>query len=229
MPPALTPFTLAAALNAIGTAEVYTGDPLLVPGDPGAMESLGATEGTIEFNPAFETNPLTAPELTGGVVHQSSTTLGNVTITVPVILGDASLYTRINPAGVASGGFTSPQKVQELGVLLIPRAEVGGGLSYNATHTPPQWERIAGNGVDAATGTDAAPKFAVWFWRAFVMHAALPYAYGNGGKVITTVTFTAMFDGSKPEGHKVYTIGDPWAAQNEITHVDAPIEVLPQA
>ena len=225
---ALTPFTLAEALKAIGTAEVFIGDPLLVPGATGALESLGATEGNIEFNPAFEYNPLTAPELTGGVAHQSSVTLGNVTITVPVILGDPDLYARVNPTGSASGGFTSPQKVKETGVLLIPRAELGGGLVYTTTGTP-EWTRTAGNGVDAATGVDAAPSAAVWFWRAYVSHGPLPYAYANGGKVITTVTITAMFDGSKPEGHKVYTIGDPYEAKNEITGVAAPIEVIPSA
>ena len=226
--PVITPFTLAAALQAIGVAEVFLGDPLAVPGTPTALVSLGATEGNINFTPGFEYNPLTAPELTGGVAHQSSTTLGVVSIVAPVIVGDAALFARITPFQAKSGGFSFPQKVQETGCLLIPRSELGGGLVYDTGMTP-QWTRNAGGGVAAAVGPSAAPVNSVWLWRCYVSHGEVPFSYSNGGKIITSVTITAMFDGTKPEGHKVYTIGDPRAATNLLTSVSTPILVLPSA
>ena len=227
MPPSLTPFTLTDALKAIGVAQVFIGDPLLVPGTAGALAVIGATEGPINFNPAFEYNPLTAPEITGGVNHQSTTTLGNVTISVPVILGDPTLYAKITPTKTVGGGFSFPQKVQETSCLIIPLAELGGGLAYNVSGT--QWARTAGNGVAAATGAGAAPQAAIWLWRCYISHGELPYSYTNGGKVIATLTITGMYDATKPEGHKVYTIGDPYAAKNELTQVAAPINVVPDA
>lgn len=199
----ISPFTLTAALTAMGVAEVYLGDPMT----SGGMTSLGAVEGTITVNAPQTLNPLTAPELTGEVAHQSTVTFGAVTVTIPVILGDPAIFAKISPTGKKSGGNSIPQKVLETSVLIIPRGEVGGSLDWDIPGT--QWVRTAGNGVLAAVGAAAAPKNAVWLWRAFASFGALPYSYGNGGKVITEVVFTAMFDATKPEDHKIFTIGDP--------------------
>ncbi len=206
----LSPFTLSAALQAMGVAEVFIGDPLTA---VGGMISLGATEGTIGVDVPQTMNRLTAPELTGDVTHQATTTLGDVSVKVPLILGSMAVLPQISPTGSASGGFSIPQKVAETAVLIIPRNQVGGGLAYP---TGGPWARTAGNGVAAATGAGAAPSNAVWLWRATPSFSSLPFAYANGGKVIVEVTFTAMFDGTKPEGHKVYTIGDPRAVVTPI-------------
>lgn len=202
----ISPFSLSAALAAVGVAEVFIGDPFT----NGGMSSLGAVEGTITVNVPQETNPLTAPELTGGVGHQATTTLGDVNVVVPVILGDPAVFAKISPTGLASGGHSIPQKVIETSVLIIPRAEVGGSLNWDTV--APGWARTAGNGVAAGTsaaGGAVAPKNAIWLWRAYPTFGGLPYSYGNGGKVIVEVTFHAMFFAANPEGHKVYTIGDP--------------------
>jgi hypothetical protein len=207
----ITPFSLTAALAAMGVAEVFIGDPLT----PGGMASLGAVEGTITANLPSEMNNLTAPELTGGVAHQATVTPGEITVVVPVILGDPTILAKISPIGANHAGYSTPQKVLETAVLIIPRSEVGGSLDWDpaALAGAGGWTRTAGNGVAAAgpsaPGGAAAPKNAIWFWRAYPTFASLPFSYGNGGKVITEVTFHAMFDASKPEGHKIYSIGDP--------------------
>jgi hypothetical protein len=202
----ITPFSLTAALAAMGVAEVFIGDPFT----NGGMTSLGAVEGTITVNTPQEANNLTAPELTGGTPHQATTTPGEVTVVVPLILGDPALYQKISATGTKSQGFSTPQKVAETSVLIIPRSEVGGGLDWDITGTP-QWARTAGNGVAAATGAGAAPVNAVWIWRAYPTMSSIPFSYGNGGKVISEVTFHAMYSAARPEGHKLYTIGDPRA------------------
>lgn len=204
----LVPFSLTEALSAIGVAEVYLGDPLVSDG----MESLGATEGTIEASATQQMNELTAPELTGNVAHAATAVLDQVQIKCNVILGDVDLYAKISPWGAAGGGHSIPQNVVTTSVLLIPRGEVGGGLEWDTTAVPAiKWVRTAGNGVAAATEVAAAPKHAVWLWKAYAMFGPLPFQYSNGGKVMVEVTFRAMFDASKPEGQKVYTIGDPRA------------------
>lgn len=200
---AVTPFTLTQALQAMGVAEVLIGDPTTA----GGLTSLGAVEGTTEFTAGQDVNPLTAPELTGGVAHQSTAVLGDVTIKVNVVMGDNTLYAKITPWGSKSGGFSVPQNVLTTAVVLMPRSELGGSLAFAAG----TWTRTAGNGVAAASGAAAAPKNTVWLWRAYPSFGNLPFQYANGGKVLVEVTFHAMFDATKPEGHKVYTIGDPAA------------------
>lgn len=205
----IAPYSLTAALAAMGVAEVFIGDPFTNNG----MSSLGAVEGTITVNVPQETNQLTAPEMTGGVAHQSTITYGDVNVVVPVIMGDPAILAKISPTGLKSGGHSTPQKVVETAVLIIPRAEVGGGLDWNpAVIGGPGWDRTAGNGVSAGTLAAAAPKNAVWLWRAFPTFASLPFSYANGGKVIAEVTFHAMFYAANPEGHKIFTIGDPRGA-----------------
>jgi len=204
--PGITPFTLTQALQSVGVAEIFLGDPMT----PGGMTTLGATEGTIEVTATQTLNELVAPELTGNVAHAATTTVDKVSVKCSVILGDATLYPKISPWGTKGGGHSIPQAVSTTGVLIIPRAEVGGSLTWDTSGTP-QWKRTAGNGVSAATGAGAAPVNAVWLWKAVPTFGNLPFQYANGGKVLVEVTFTAMFDASKPEGYKVFYIGDPRA------------------
>lgn len=200
---AIAPFSLSQAIAAIGVAEVFVGDPMTT----GGLTSLGAVEGTITFNAPENINALTAPELTGEVAHSAVVTPGAVTVTVPMILSSQSQLLKISPRGKASMGNSVPQAVTPTGVVIMPRSELGGGL----TNTAATYTRTAGNGVAGATGAGAAPVYTIWIWKAIPTFPNLPFQFSNGGKIITEVTFTAMFDASKPEDHKVYTIGDPRA------------------
>lgn len=197
----IAPLTLSSALKSIGVAQVFVGDPMHTGG--GGMVNLGATEGAITFTPTETMNELTAPEYTGGVAHQATVVPGAITIAVPLIMGDATIFSKIMANGKKGDGFSSPQPVLPTTVLIIPITELGAGLAYAAgAWTPP--------------GT---LQNAIWLWRAFPTMGAMPFAYANGGKVITTVTFHGMFDASKPEGQKVYSIGDPTAATPPVTGI----------
>jgi hypothetical protein len=191
----ITPFDLTAALSAMGSAEVFVGDPTVVDG----MDSLGATEGEIRASIATLGNPLTAPEFTGDIPHQDSVRYGAPTITVPLILGDEALWAKIMPTGIASGGYSRPQQPVTTTVLIIPRSELGDGLTFDGTTWDP-----------------AAPVNAFWLWKAWPSIDAIPYRFDNGGKVISEVTFHGMFDATKPEGAKAFLIGDPNAFSTPI-------------
>jgi hypothetical protein len=187
---AITPFALAAALRAMGSAEVFVGDPM---GPAGSMTSLGATEGEIRANIPTLMNPLTAPEFTGDISHQDSYRVGGVSITVPLILGDDATWAKVMPTGGRSGGYDTPQDVVTTSVLIIPRAELGTGVS-RPTGGP--W--VGGPLVNA-----------FWLWKAWASIDAIPYRFDNGGKVISEVTFHGMYDTTKPNGARVFYIGDP--------------------
>lgn len=187
--------TLAAAIAAIGHASVYTGNPFTV----GGLALLGVIEGEVSFTEDWQTNDLTT-EQTGGVVHQRDVTLGNVTITAPVVFSDLAQYAKTHPLGLSGGGHSTPQPVVTTSVVIVPQKEqISAPLAYNGT----AW-------------TPAAPEHTVWMWRATVSRGPLTFARdgGGGGKRMLEVTFTGMwFDGAAvPEGHKVYTIGNPVTA-----------------
>lgn len=185
----ITPLQLAAALKSMGVAQVFVGDPFTL----GGMSNLGMTEGEIRVDTPFTPNNLTAPEFTGGVVHQATVTPGEVTVTVPLIMGDPTLFAKISPVGMRGGGHSSPQKPLETSVLVIPLAELGAGLTYPV----------------GGPWNPAAPQNAFWLWRAYATPGAVPFRYADGGKVITEVVFHGMFYAANPEGHKVWTWGDP--------------------
>jgi hypothetical protein len=201
---------LSAALSAIGNAHVFLGDPFTA----GGLVAIGAKEGAINFEPSAKYSDLTA-EQTGDVVHQRTVMGVSARITVPVVLGDSTLYAKISPTGTSSGGWDTPQAVVPTSLLLIPDSEVAGGLA-NATGATSGWVRTAGNGYAGASGAGAAPVHAVWLWRCVPELTARPFSYENGGKIVTEIPFQAMFYATSPAGHKVWTVGDP-AAQGITT------------
>lgn len=172
---AVTPFTLSEALLAIGNAEVFVGDPLVAD----SMASLGAVDGAVTFRAPQTVNALTAPDQTGEIPHQAQITVGAVTIEVPIVLGDATIWSKISPVGTASGGSSVPLSVVETSVLMIPRGElgpVGGtGLEWDTTATP-GWSK---NGVKAA---ESAPQNAIWLWRCFITFGDVAYQQSNGDR-----------------------------------------------
>ena len=87
---AATGFSLSDALNAIGVARVFIGDPFTA----GGLTSL-PTEGEIRVGVSQTLNRLTAPEHTGEVAHDAWVVPGQVSITVPVIYGDATLFSTL--------------------------------------------------------------------------------------------------------------------------------------
>jgi hypothetical protein len=199
--------TLTAALQAIGNAHVYTGNALVA----ASLNPLGTKEGPIEVSFDETINMLTAPEQTGPAVHQATQMGVSLTATIPLILGDPLLYPLITPTGVFEGGYSVPQAIVPTTVLISPDAEVGGGLT-NATGLTAGWVRAAGNGYSSASAAAAAPINSIWIWRAFIRRPArISYQVDNGGKVIAPVIVQAMFDASKPEGQRIFTVGDPSA------------------
>lgn len=216
---ALIPFDLAQALIAMGPAEVFIGDPTVSSVYyEDAFRAIGAIEGPISVSVPNNQVHLVAPEQTGQIPHQIHVTLGEVRVTASVILGDPQAWKQFSPTKTPASGFKKPQHVFTTTVLVIPRSEVGGGLERRPA--PDNWERKPGFGFEGAIGEDAAPKNAIWLWRAVITRGEVSLSYNGGGKVPVQLTFTAFQDFSKPPGHQVYTIGDP-------TRIVPAIPILP--
>lgn len=201
---------LTAALQSIGNAKLYVGDFLTASG----AAALAHKEGPITVALEESYSDLTAPEVTGPAIHDRILMGVSGSITFPAII-DNTVWANITGAGTAGGGWSSPVKPIVKSVAIIPDYEVGGGLSHDGT----AWTRLAGFGVLGASGAGAAPKNAHWFWRCTLSRGEATFSHENGGKMIVAVTIQPMFDPSKPEGNKLWSVGDPRA-------LSVPIPVL---
>lgn len=197
----LTKISLAEALRAIGRAHVFAGDAFTVDG----MVPLGATEGDIEVEELESYNDLKLEEYTGDAVHDRKVRHGGALVTIPLIVGPAvggaddgtDVYDMISSVGDGSGGgYSNEQDVVTTNLLIVPDSEIGAGLSYPDADGP--W-------------APAAPKHAIWLWRAAPEASSQPFRQGEGGKIIREVTFRSLFDAARPEGHKLWTRGNPIA------------------
>lgn len=205
------PATLDDALASIGNAHAYMGSFTVA----NSAVQMGQKMGDIQNNsPEPQVSNLTAEEITGAALHDQIILGGGLEIVIPMVVpADGSFWTDFSPVGVPGDGFSIPQRPTFTSVAIIPDWEVGGGLKYAAA----TWTRLAGNGVAAASGAGAAPKNALWIWKASVRRGNPAWSIQNGGRMIVPVTVTGFWrkesttGNALPEGHHIYTFGDPAA------------------
>jgi hypothetical protein len=202
---------LTAAIERMGPAEIFIGNPLVSSG----MAALGMLQGDRRGEVEYSDNKLTMPEYTGDIAHDVMKAVSKANIVGSLVLNGqgASIWPKINPLGSNAGGSSNFKRAATTSVLLIPRSELGVSLAWSAVNT--RWERTNEDGT-LVTGAAEAPVHALWLWKAYVMHGNIPYSFADGGKSLVDVTFEAMFDPTKPEGAKVFLIGDPRAFSTPI-------------
>lgn len=193
---------LTAALKGLGVCDALVGNPLVAAG----MAPLGMVEGEVRAAVPQELNSLTT-EQTGQIPHDSVVVLGQPNIVVPLIMGNPDLWAQVSATGSEDGGNYEPQAPVYTSLLLIPKSEMAGGLAYDGV----AWTRTAGRGYAGATGADAEPKNALWFWKVVPLHPGDTYRFAEGGKVVTPITCVPHLDDTKPDGQLVYTRGNPVA------------------
>jgi hypothetical protein len=190
-----TAIPLSAALEALGVARAFDGDPFTASG----LAAL-PTEGAISVAAPQNLNRLTAPELTGDVAHDAWITPGQLTVTVPVIYAGAAQLARLSAHGSASEGYSGPRRPTFTSLVLIPLQEM------NTSVDP------ATISYDGVTWAPAPPANSIWFWKVVPQRPDLSMAFENGGKVILPVTYEVFYDNARPAGHRLFTVGDPVAA-----------------
>ncbi|MBV9772654.1 MAG: hypothetical protein JO040_01810, partial [Gemmatimonadetes bacterium] len=119
---------LLSTFKSIGKGYVFVGDTSTA----GGLHPLGLTEGEIKVAFAQEFNDLKFPEYTGPAVHDRKLTGENVTVTIPLILGDPDLFERLSPVQKSSGGYSTQQKVETTSLVIFPENEMSPstGISY---------------------------------------------------------------------------------------------------
>lgn len=213
---------LQALLRAIGRGVVFYADKWDGQTDL-ELTHLGDTEGeiTAEMNASY--SHLTLPELTGEAKHRSYVNGEDPVVTIPLYLADPALRAIISPTGSASGGHQRQRPVTERTVVIFPEElffdEAAGAYGDLAYTDSDGWQV---NGTALTPRQEALLGMSVWFWRGYFDRPGLAYRHEDGGKLVEPATFQVMQSdlaiGMIPDGHRLYTVGDP---------ADAAIDIAP--
>lgn len=187
-----------------------------------ALTHLGDTEGDIVVSTNPEVSALTLPELSGPAAHEADYTGENPTVEIPLFLADPTTLAIVSPTGAASAGATRRRAVQEYTLVIIPETLF---LVNNAAGAPERKQlafTTAGgwtlNGVALTADQLDLLESSVWLWRGYFSRPPRSFRGGAGDakKAIETVTFQAMHHPGMPEGHMLYTTGDPALAEIDL-------------
>lgn len=185
---------------------------------PLVMTQLGVTEGDISVNPNGATAGLTLPELTGPIPHEMDYLGENPVIEIPLYLAEPSLIGICSPSGSKHAGRSRRGPVKEYTLAVFPEAlflqadvvgivtdytvafDAGGIWTFNGLPLTDDQQRL----LDAS----------FWIWRAVFNRPTRRFRGGAGDdkKNIETVSTQAMHHPDLPEGHHIYTTGDPFEA-----------------
>lgn len=209
---------LTAQVRAIGRASIFYGAGAYIFNSGGAdlaLTHLGDTEGEISIAGNEEYSDLTLPELTGPAIHNRYLTGFSPQITIPLYAADPDLRDIVSPTGTKSGGFWRRRPVTEYTLAIFPEqlfiesnAQVAVGYTKAGGWT-------VGGDAASASQTDLL-DLSIWFWRGHFTQAFPMYRHEDGGKVVQTVTFQAMWNSSMPDGHRLWTVGRPDQADTPI-------------
>jgi hypothetical protein len=185
-------YAITATTLPFGRCEVFYG--ALTPA--GSMLPLGLVEGDVVAAITHKINTLTYPEHTGDAPIREDVQTDGVTVTLPILITDAALMAKLSPTGAVDFGGDNFKPTVPKTLLIISQSEVDPttGIAYSGT----VW-------------TPAAPKNAIWLWKAVPMLDRLVWGFTDNGRRFVEVPFHAQFDPTKPDKLKLACFGDPAA------------------
>jgi hypothetical protein len=179
---------------------------------------LGFLEGelTLPFNETF--NSLTLPEYTGEAEHLAFVQGEAPVATLPLYVANPALRAILSPTGVASGGFSRQRPVTERTLVIVPEqlfvsADPAGQVEAQLVPTGSGWTL---NGVALNAAQTALLGKSVFLWRGYFKKPQYRFVHEGGGKLVEPVEFVCMFQSAAPNGHRLYTLGDPYEASIDL-------------
>lgn len=185
---------------------------------PLSMTQLGVTEGDIVVTPNSSTAGLTIPELTGPAKHEMDYLGEAPTVEIPLYLADPALIAICSPSGSAHAGRSRRGAVMEYTLLVLPEALFldadAAGIVTDYTVAYDGAGAWTFNSIALDAERQALLDVAFWMWRAVFNRPTRRFRGGAGddSKNIETCSVESMHHPVMPEGHHIYTTGDPFAA-----------------
>lgn len=211
-------------LNGISLTEASIGRAALfyaVTGSPAAptywdgttdlrLEHLGYTEQAIQPNANGSFSILTLPELMGDAPLRVFQKGEAPVMSFSVLCGTKALAQFFSPTGSGSGGYKRWREVSYRTIVLFPEAlflESNAEVTVGFTKGSPGSWTVGGN---AATAAQLAQiDISLWFWKTYVTRAMPLYNPEDGGRDLTGIEIRGVQDLTKPDGHQLWTLGDP--------------------
>lgn len=181
------------------------------------LEHLGYTEGAITptANGSFST--LTLPELMGEAplkVYQQGEA---PVLQFSVLCGTQALAKLFSPTYSGSAGYKRWRENSYITLALFPESlfiESNAEVAVAFTKGSPGSWTVGGN---AATATQLAQiDLSIWCWKGYFTRVPPTFNPADGGKALQQVEFHLVQDLTKPDGHQLYTLGDPADASIDI-------------
>lgn len=216
-------FTLANLqdqVRAIGRAVVMIAPTRWEPGTKIALQHLADTEGDISVAKNESYVHLQLPELTGPAKHESYVEGEDPVITMPIFIASPDTRALITPTDHASGGYSRRRKVKSRTLVLFPEEmffdEASNTYQQLSYSDAGGWEL---GGEVLTTDQERLLGLSMWFWRGYFTRPSIPFRHGDAGKTVESVSFQVQHAAYMPEGHMLYTLGDP--AESDID-IDPP-------
>ena len=175
------------------------------------LKHLGDTEGDISLIPNGTVANLTLPEISGGAPLEA-THLGEApALEFPLFLADPDLLPIISPRGSAHAGYQRVCDVTDITLVLFPEQlfrEADCSFEDLEYTTAGGW-KVGGVALTAAQQTML--ELTLWLWRGYFERPTLIWRGmpGDDGKNIEAVRFVSMMHSGMPNGHLLWTRGDP--------------------
>jgi hypothetical protein len=212
-------FNLASVANLVGSygrGVVFYADKW----DPTAgalvMSQLGVTEGDIVVTPNAATAGLTFTELTGPAKHEMDYLGEDPVVEIPLFLTDPTLIAVVSPSGSQHGGRSRRGSVKEYTLAIFPEALfLQAGVDGIVTDYTVSYDDVTGvwsfNGLALTSQQQAYLDVSLWLWRVMFNRPPRRFRGGAGDdkKNIETVSTQTMHHPDLPEGHHLFTTGDP--------------------
>lgn len=175
-----------------------------------SMTFLGFTEGDVVQTENEEYQTLTLPEYTGSAPRKRSVQGSAPIVTIPLFTADPALLAILSPSGTASQGFRRQRPVVERTLVVFPEElflSADGQTDLTLDTNGGTWQ-IGGVALSAAQ--EALLAKARWYWRGHFTTPDTAFSHSDVGKRVDETTFVVMFSDAAPNGHGLYTVGDPY-------------------
>jgi hypothetical protein len=214
--PAYNLLDLATVIRSFGRGAVFRA-PKWDFASPLALTHLLDTEGDINVNVNSEVAGLTTPETTGPAWHEADYTGEAPVVEIPGYMTDPTTIALCSPSGTMSAGRSRRSAPLEHTLVLFPESVYLRDPDVNriveagiVTYTNAGGWELDGEPLDAAR-LAALQAAAIWLWRGMFDRPPrrLLGGAGDARRNIETLSFRTMHHPLAPEGHHLYTIGNP--------------------
>jgi hypothetical protein len=200
----------------LGRAAVFVCTPKWDWNSDLTMTFLGFTEGDVTVAQNEEYQTLTLPEYTGSAPRKANVQGAAPVVTIPLFTADPALLAILSPSGTASQGFGRQRPVVERTLVVFPEElflSADGQVDLSLDSNGGTWQ-LGGSAL--STAKSALLDKARWFWRGYFTTPDTAFSHADAGKRIDETQFVVMFSDDAPNGHGLYTVGDPYDAGIDI-------------